>query len=321
MKFSRARIKDIFSDPDAEKDSSQPIPSGTLDLTEFGRHHGFLKAKEPKVISVFVTKGGVLKSTVTLNLARLLALHGIRTLVIGLDMQCDISRCLGVFDGAENEGNTSDLESRLAELDSIKGLYHFFSGKANLTDCIQPTDLPSLFVLAETPELATLERSLGLKPRREYWLKESVIEPLLNSYQVILLDCAPSWSQLTTNALVASDVLVSPLECKINNFRNFQMFDELIREFQMDLKHTVQHHYLPTRYSAQRRLSQDILTWYQAHIPNCLDFFIKESVRGEEASALNLSQVEMDPRDSNSIAFKKLAKAILSLPNPEAMQC
>ncbi len=89
----------------------------------------------------------------------------------------------------------------------------------------------------------------------------------------------------------------------------------------MDLKHTVQHHYLPTRYSAQRRLSQDILTWYQAHIPNCLDFFIKESVRGEEASALNLSQVEMDPRDSNSIAFKKLAKAILSLPNPEAMQC
>ena len=62
--------------------------------------------------------------------------------------------------------------------------------------------------------------SLGNIHRREFWIKEKIIDKLKKDFDLVIMDCSPNWNQLTTNALVGCDVLISPLECKINNFRN-----------------------------------------------------------------------------------------------------
>jgi len=246
-------------------------------------------------MSVFVTKGGVLKTSLTLNIARMAALHNLRTIVVGLDMQGDVTQCLGLdFDAELGEG--SDLSSALDRMGEVQGLNDLYIFRATLPQIIRSTDLPTLDFIPETPELVLLTQQLQLRNRREYWLKETVIEPLKKSYDLIILDCSPNWNLLTTNALLASDVLLSPVECKINNFRNIRVFQSFIEEFRRDFASQLRHFYIPTRYSPQRRLSQDILAWYESNLPKCLGPAIKEGISGEESSALHLSVAEYAPK-------------------------
>lgn len=272
--------------------------------TNLAEHFGFLpRPSTPMAAFMFVTKGGVLKTSLTLNLARLAALHGIKTLVIGLDVQCDISRALGGFSETEN----LKLEEALASIDQVQGLFQFYQGEASLQDLITPTDLPHLHYICETPELATLEQALHLRPRREMWLKEAVIEPLKSQFDLILLDGAPSWSLLTTNALSACDALISPVECKINNFRNLNMFRAFIHDFKRDMRTDFPHIFIPTRLSPNRRLSRDIYERYLSELPACVRTPLKDSVQGEESSALKLSVCEHAP---TSMAAQEMRSAL-----------
>lgn len=260
------------------------------------------RPSQPIVASMFVTKGGVLKTSMTLNFARLLALHGIQTLVIGLDLQGDVTTALGheyVKDGAS-------LESALQEIDSTYGLYDYFSGQIGLNDIILKTDLDTLDYIPETPELMALEQQLNLKSRREYWLSEKVIEPLKRKYQVILLDCSPNWSQLITNALTASTTVISPIECRINNYRNLRMFRSLISQFQKDLHLSFQHIFIPTRLQQNRKLSREIGLWYKSNVPGCTVEAVRESIQGEEAMALHLSLLEHQPSTEAGQEFRRL---------------
>ncbi len=268
---------------------------------------GYLKKpKQAKVITTFVTKGGVLKTSLTLNMARLSALHGLRTLVIGLDMQTDITSALGYSPG----GEADDLQSAMDQVDQTLGLMDYFSGQAGLEDLIQKTDLPTLDFIPETPELVALEQQLNQKVRREYWLKEKVSDPLKNAYDLIFFDCSPNWSQLITNALVACDVLVSPLECKINNFRNFKMFASFVKEFKSDLHLDFDHVFVPTKLNKNRKLSREIFEWYQSQLHNCLSTAFREHNAGEEASALNLSIPEFKPGSEMALEINSLMKEL-----------
>lgn len=298
--------------------SSRTLPEGfnknlaDFDLNRLAQQFGFLpQVKSPQTLFLFVTKGGVLKSSLTLNLARVAAWHGLKTLVIGLDVQCDISRALGGF--SENED--SSLDEALSTLNIPQGLYQFFQGQVALEDLVQPTDLPHLSYICETPELATLEQALHLRPRREYWLKEAVIEPLKQNYDLILIDGAPSWSLLTTNALVASDGLISPVECKINNYRNLSMFRSFIKDFKKDLKVEFPQVFIPTRLSPHRRLSRDIFEKYTEELPRCVNTPIKDSVQGEEASALKLSVCEHQPTSPAAQEMRRCLKESFELLN------
>lgn len=267
------------------------------------------RPSRPLVISVFVTKGGVLKTTLSLNLARWLALNDVKTLVLGLDLQGDITSALGHTPAAQSQ----DLKSALEELDHDLGLYDYFSGQTGLTDLAVKTDLETLDLIPETPELIALDQELLLKPRREYWLKEKVTTPLLKNYDVILIDCSPNWNQLITNALVASDLLISPVECRINNYRNLKMFRALVEQCRQDLNLKFQHLYVPTRLNQQRRLSREINQWYNDHLPQCLSPSVRESTAGEEATALNLSVIEYSPDSDGGAEMKSICNSIFNL--------
>lgn len=283
----------MASDPDfftqLKSIKKSPTPE---ELIQIGRRFGFLtKPRQSIAASVFVTKGGVLKTSLTLNLARVAALHGLRVCVVGLDMQGDITQALGNEGPDENES----LEEALRTLNSLRGLSDLFLGQATLDDVLIKTELEGLCFIPETPELVSLDQSLLTRNRREYWLQENVILPLKERFDLILMDCSPNWNRLINNALVASDVLISPIECKINNFRNLRTFRALIAEFKREMRLTFEHVMVPTRVVNSRRLSREIFEWYRLNLEGCSRGSIRESVQGEEATALRLSIAEHAP--------------------------
>lgn len=281
------------------------------DIPKLGEQLGFFKKPDKcKVITVFTTKGGVLKSTLALNLARVSALHNVKTLVIGLDIQGDITNNLGVeFDF---ESDHQSLDEALANSEDIKGLSDYFNNQCELSEIIKTTDLENLFLIPETPELAALNESLSNINRREYWVNDKVISKLKSHFDLIIFDCSPNWNKLTTNALVASNLLVSPLECKINNFRNFKVFQHFIKEFKKDMMIDFQTVFIPTKYSNNKKLSNDIKNWYQKNLKDCLAVGIPESTISEEATALKFSIIEHMP--ANKVA-KSIADVLKEISN------
>jgi chromosome partitioning protein len=307
--FSLKKVAAIFGGPHLksrilEMEQAELIPqsqkyrSGAIfrqgwtlnQLPLIGEKIGFFKNfTEPTSIAVFTTKGGVLKSTLSLNLARTAALHGLKTCVVGLDIQGDVTTALGFESDLENN---ADLEEIIDKLNRTKGLSDLFNGQVRLQDIITTTDIDNLFLIPETPELVALNDSLSTINRREFWLKEKVIDNLKDCFDIIIMDCSPNWNKLTTNALVACDTLVSPLECKINNFRNFKVFRHFLSEFKDEMKMDFESVFVPTRYSTNRKLSLDIHGWYKSNVEGCTDNGVRESVLGEEATALNKSLIE-----------------------------
>lgn len=284
----------MASDPDffTQLKSVKKSPPPDELIQKIGRQFGFLKKpSQPIAASVFVTKGGVLKTSLTLNLARVAALHGLRVCVVGLDMQGDITQALGNEGPDENES----LEEALRTLNSLRGLSDLFLGQASLDDVLIRTELEGLCFIPETPELVSLDQSLLTRNRREYWLHENVVGPLKERFDLILMDCSPNWNRLINNALVASDVLISPIECKINNFRNLKTFRALTADFKREMRLTFKHIMVPTRVVNSRRLSREIFEWYRLNLEGCSKGSIRESVQGEEATALRLSISEHAP--------------------------
>jgi chromosome partitioning protein len=263
------------------------------DLPAIGERYGFLKKPaSPVVLTTFTTKGGVLKTTLALNIARMAALHNIRTCVVGLDLQGDISASLGLNVDIEESESMSDA---IEKISSPRGLFDFMEGEVELEALIMDTDIPTLKFIPETPELVQLEQAITLRDRREYWLKEKVVSALTKNFDLVIIDCSPNWNRLVTNALVASDLLVSPLECKINNFRNFSVFRQFLTKFRDEMRLKFTTVFVPTRFSANRKLSTEIRNWYLTNAEGCIHDAIRESTGGEEATAMRLSLPEYAP--------------------------
>lgn len=297
----------------------QKIRSGALqvpgypwdEISLLGEHLGFLKKPaRPLVLSVFTTKGGVLKTTLTLNVARMAALHNIKTCVVGLDMQGDISHGLGHLSDIED---SEDLEEIVAKLNRARGLADIFSSQARLSEVIVGTDLPTLFYIPETPELASLNESISQINRREYWLKEKIIDPLRADFDLIIMDCSPNWNRLITNALVASDILLSPLECKINNFRNFRVFKHFLSEFKRDMRLEFNSLFVPTRFAENKKLTMEIFDWYKEHVPGCVSFGVRECTAAEEAQAMRRSVVEHAPTKEVAQEMRALCSQLFAM--------
>lgn len=278
------------------------------DIPKLGARYGFMRPlKRPMVVTVFTTKGGVLKTTMAMNLARMAALHDIRTCVVGLDLQGDITNCLGFEPDVEDN---DDVEAALERLNQCQGLADIHAEEANLAQVLQPTDIPGLEFIPETPELAMVEQGLERALKREYWLRDNITSPLKEHFDLIILDCSPNWNLLVTNALVACDILLCPLECKINNFRNFKVFKAFVGAFKKTLKLDFEQIFVPTRLTSTRKLSTSIRAWYMANIRGCTNLAIRESIQGEEALAAKLSLPEYAPK---SIVADEMRELLLEV--------
>ena len=152
--------------------------------------------KTPRILSIVNQKGGVGKTTTTVNLATALAAVGKKVLIIDFDPKGNASTGLGV-------------ESSQRELTS----YDLVLSDTPLSDIIQPSAVPNLHVVPATIDLSGSEIEMVSLVRREYRLKNA-IENNVGDYDYVLIDCPPSLGLLTLNALVASNAVLIPLQCE-----------------------------------------------------------------------------------------------------------
>jgi chromosome partitioning protein len=148
------------------------------------------------VISIANQKGGVGKTTTTVNLAASIAVSERKTLVLDIDPQCNTTTSFGI--------SYSGLYAHL---------YHVLIGKKTAREVIRKTEIPFLDIIPAHPDLIGAEVELLDSEEREFVLKKA-LEPLHDTYKYILIDCPPSLGLLTINSLVASDSVMIPLQCE-----------------------------------------------------------------------------------------------------------
>lgn len=149
-----------------------------------------------KVIAIANQKGGVGKTTTSVNLSSALALLGRKILVVDIDPQGNATSGLGI--------DKHGLEATL---------YDVFTGVFSLSSVIVGAEQPGLWVAPANHDLVGAEVELSNTPGRESILR-SQLEPLRSQFEYIIIDCPPSLSLLTINALVAADTLLVPLQCE-----------------------------------------------------------------------------------------------------------
>lgn len=271
-------------------------------LPDIGLKYGFLqRPKKQHVLCVYTAKGGVLKTTLSYSLARLFAINGIKTLVVGLDIQCSIT---------ELALPQKEVESLEDAKDRSIGLYHYLFEKAPLSEIIRHTSLPTLQVIPETPDLNVLEKKLRIEARREYALKDRLISQL-GSYDVIIFDNGPSWNQLIENALVAADTIISPIGCDLGSYQALQTNLGTLKEFQEVMKLDWKNFLMVPTLLEKTKLSQQIYGAYLNQYGNqVLPCPVRRGVKGQEALVLRQSAMEYDPTSPLAQDYFDLAQEV-----------
>src|SRR5262244_1053475 len=153
----------------------------------------------PRILVVANQKGGVGKTTTAINLGTALAAVGEPTLVIDIDPQGNASTGLGI----------ARAERRVT-------IYDVLMGEATLGDAVMPTRIPKLSIVPATVDLSGAELELIDKPRRNFILKDALAEYSAHGaseFSYVLIDCPPSLTLLTINAMIAADAVMVPLQC------------------------------------------------------------------------------------------------------------
>jgi chromosome partitioning protein len=262
-------------------------------LPQIGEKFGFLrKPNKQKIICTYTPKGGVLKSSTTWTFARILALHGIKVLLIGLDIQCSIT------DVAFPPKQIDELDQYSPDEDDFLGLYHLLYEKVPLKNIIRKTVLPNFDIIPETHELNILEKKLRMEVRSEYFFKERLI-PQLSNYDVILFDNSPNWNQLIENSLAAANVIFSPIGCDFLSYRAADKNLNIIVEFGKAAKLKWDNFFVIPTLLERNKLSQQI---YGAYLNDYGEIIvpipIRRAVKGQESMLLGNSSLEHDPKSS-----------------------
>ncbi|MFJ9557927.1 ParA family protein [Nocardiopsis sp. NPDC101807] len=249
-----------------------------------------------RVIGVANQKGGVGKTTTTVNIAAALAMHGQRVLVVDLDPQGNASTALGM----ERDTQTRSIYHCLVEDEEIRKL-------------AQPVpDIPNLWCAPATIDLAGAEIELVSLVAREARLKRAFAAYDTSDLDYILIDCPPSLGLLTVNAMVACDEVMIPIQCE---YYALEGLGQLLRNVEL-----VQSHLNPglavstillTMYDGRTRLSQQVADEVRSHFKETvLDTLIPRSVRVSEAPSYGQSVMTYDPASTGAVAYLEAAREI-----------
>jgi chromosome partitioning protein len=248
----------------------------------------------PRIIAVANQKGGVGKTTTTVNLGAALAELDQRTLIIDLDPQGNASTGLGI-------------ENRGLEL----SMYHVLMHEEPLENVIEPTDVRHLFVAPASLDLAGAEIELVPAFSREQRLKRA-IEAVIDDYDYVLIDCPPSLGLLTVNGLAAAQEVLVPIQCE---YYALEGLGQLLRNVDLVKRNLNPSLQLSTivcvMYDARTKLADQVVTEVREHFGDkVLRSVIPRSVRLSEAPSYGQPITTFDPSSRGAIAYRDAAREV-----------
>ncbi|MFN2388643.1 MAG: ParA family protein [Actinomycetota bacterium] len=253
-----------------------------------------ITAGSMRVVSVANQKGGVAKTTTSVNLAAALALRGHRVLVVDVDPQGNASTGLGV-ERRRDRPSTYDV--------LVRGL--------PLAEARVATAIPSLWCVPASVDLAGAEIELVSALERERKLREA-LAPEAGSYDLVFLDCPPSLGLLTVNALAAAEDLIVPVQCEYYALEGLGQLLETAERVRRSLNPALRiAGMLLTMYDARTKLSSQVASEVRGHFGELVyRTVIPRSVRLSEAPSFGEPVVTLDPTARGSIAHRLLAAEV-----------
>ena len=248
-----------------------------------------------RIIAVANQKGGVGKTTTTINLSACLAEQGQKVLVIDVDPQGNTTSGLGI-----DKNNTENT------------VYELMLGEASIDDCIYKSVMDDLDVIPSNVNLAGAEIDLIDIDDREYILKK-IVNSLKEKYDFILLDCPPSLSMLTVNAMTAADSVLVPIQCEFYALDGLSQLIYTIELIQESLNPDL---YIEgvvfTMYDARTNLSLQVVENVKDNLKQTIyKTIIPRNVRLAEAPSYGLPINLYDKRSSGAEAYRMLADEVI----------
>ena len=253
-----------------------------------------------KVISVANQKGGVGKTTTTINLSTILAKKGYKVMLIDADPQGNATS--GV--GAEKEVDLS--------------FYDVLTNDTEIIDTLEKTAVNNLVVCPSNINLAGAEVELVSMMSREQRLKEK-LDIIKERFDYVLIDCPPSLGLITLNAFTASDSVLIPVQCEYYALEGLGQLLNTINLVKKHLNKNIQiEGALLTMYDIRTNLSNQVVKEVKKYFDNKVyKTVIPRNVRLSEAPSYGLPITEYDPRSKGAKSYEKFAKEFIKLNNEE----
>ncbi len=248
-----------------------------------------------RLISIVNQKGGVGKTTTAINLGAYLAEMGKFVLLVDLDPQANATSGLGV-------------DHRSLE----RGVYQSILSQASMRDVVLETGHELLRVAPSTADLAGLNIELVDMERREFRLREALME-VRNDYDFILIDCPPTLGLITLNGLVAGDEILIPVQAEYYALEGLGQLLETVKLVKEGLRPDLGVlGAVITMYDGRTKLSDDVLQELYKYFPSTIfQSVIPRNVRLAEAPSFGRTIAQFDPGSKGAKAYERLAQEIL----------
>ncbi|MFM8304542.1 MAG: ParA family protein [Actinomycetota bacterium] len=248
----------------------------------------------PRVVAIANQKGGVGKTTTTVNLGAALAELGFRVLVLDLDPQGNATTGLGL--------NPRDVEG---------SVYDVLLSETTLDDIIEPTSLKNLFVAPATIDLAGAEIELVPVMSRELRLKKAIDE-VRDDYDIVMIDCPPSLGLLTVNGLAASDDVIVPIQCEYYALEGLGQLLRNVGLVQSNLNPALEvRGIILTMYDARTKLADQVVAEVRDYFGDKVyATVVPRTVRLSEAPSFGQPIIVFDPTSRGAKAYRDLAKEV-----------
>ena len=248
-----------------------------------------------KIIAIANQKGGVGKTTTSINLAASLGALEKKVLLIDADPQANASSGLGI------------------EVENVEiGTYQIIEHSNTAEEGVIPTSAPNVWIIPAHIDLVAIEIELVDKENREYMLKQA-LNTIKEKYDYIIIDCAPSLGLLTLNALTAADSVVIPIQCEYFALEGLGKLLNTIKSVQkihnpsLDIEGL-----LLTMYDTRLRLSNQVVEEVQKHFNNMVfSTIIQRNIKLSEAPSFGESIINYDATSKGAANYLNLAEEII----------